>query len=114
MFKERYLKEKDFQADYIKYLKSEWYRVYKIPDAWYSLKPFDIFAVKDWKAIAIELKYWVVDEYYKIYKMLRPNQVGWLLHFQEHWGESKIVWWDSKKQKMFEYGFKYQQYQGEL
>ena len=114
LFKNNYLKEKDFQADYIKYLKSEGYRVYKIPDAWYSLKPFDIFAVKDWKAYAIELKHWVVDEYYKIYKMLRPNQVGWLSNFQEHWGVSKVVWRDSKKKKIFEYDFKYQKYQWEL
>ena len=109
-----YKNEKEFQAAMIKQLKDGGYWVYKFPDIGYTLKPFDLIALKDGKATAIELKYWRVDTYDKIYKMLRPNQVGWLLHFQEHWGESKIVWWDSKKQKIFEYGFKYQQYQGEL
>jgi hypothetical protein len=37
--------------------------------------------------------------------MLRPNQVGWLQHFKEHWGTSKIVWRDKKDNKYYEYDF---------
>ena len=106
-----YKNEKDFQSAYIKYLKENWYRVYKLPDIGYTLKPFDIVALKDWKATAIELKYGRVDTYDKIYKMLRPNQVGWLLHFQEHWWESLVIGWDKADKQIYEYKFKYKQYE---
>ena len=105
-----YKNEKEFQAAYIKQLKEDWYRVYKLPDIGYTLKPFDIVALKDGKALAIELKYGNVSTYDKIYKMLRPNQVWWLLHFQEHWGNSKVIGWDKKENKMYEYIFKYKEY----
>lgn len=113
-FKTNYKSEKDFQKDYIHFLKWCWYWVYKLPDIGFSLKPFDIVAVKNWKAYAIELKYWEVWDYEKIYKMLRPNQVGWLLHFQEHWGISKVVWFDKKSWLVYEYPFKYIDYQWAL
>lgn len=103
--------EKEFQSQLIKELKEWWYRVYKFPDIWYTLKPFDLIAVKDWKPIAIELKYWRVDTYEKIYKMLRPNQVGWLLHFQQHWGISLVMWRDKKTNKEYSYPFKYMEYE---
>jgi len=109
-FKDNYKNEKDFQADYIKALKEDWYWVYKLPDIGYTLKPFDIVALKDWKFTAIELKYGNVNEYDKIYRMLRPNQVWGLLHVQEHWGISIIAGWDKKENKMYEYIFKYKEY----
>jgi hypothetical protein len=55
-----------------------------------------------------------VDTYDKIYKMLRPNQVGWLLHFQEHWGVSLIVGWDKKNNDVYSYPFKYKEYEWAL
>lgn len=100
-----YKNEKQFQPDYIKLLKEEWYRVYKLPDVWYLLKPFDIFAVKDWVPYWIELKAGRVDTYDRIYRLLRPNQIGWLLHMQEHWGKSLIVWRDTKENKIYSYDF---------
>lgn len=113
-FKSSYKNEKDFQADYIKMLKDDWYWVYKLPDIGYTLKPFDIVALKNWRFIAIELKYWNVDTYDKIYKMLRPNQVGGLLHVQEHWCTSMIVWRDKKDNKIYKYNFKYKEYEWAL
>ena len=106
-FKNSYKSEKDFQTDYIKWLKENGFWVYKLPDIWFTLKPFDIIAVRDWEASAIELKYWRVDTYDKIYKMLRPNQIGWLLHFKEHWGNSLIVWWDTKENDTYLHEFIY-------
>jgi hypothetical protein len=46
--------------------------------------------------------------------MLRPNQVGWLLHFQEHWGISLIVGWDKKESKVYSYTFTYKEYEWTL
>ena len=109
-----YKNEKEFQKDYVRELKDEWYWVYKLPDIWYTLKPFDIVAVKDGIVYWIELKYWNVDEYDKIYKMLRPNQVGWLKHLQEHWGKSLIVWRDKKTEQVFQYDFIYKKYEWQL
>lgn len=109
-----YKNEKEFQAAMIKDLKDGGYWVYKFPDIGYTLKPFDLIALKDGKATAIELKYWRVDTYDKIYKMLRPNQVGWLLHFQEHWGVSLISGWDKKENKVYTYTFKYKDYEWAL
>ena len=109
-----YKNEKEFQADIIKGLKADGYWVYKFPDIGYTLKPFDLIALKDGKAVAIELKYWRVDTYDKIYKMLRPNQVGWLLHFQEHWWTSIISGWDKKENKVYTYTFKYKEYEWAL
>ena len=106
--------EKEFQSEYIKTLKDDWYWVYKLPDIGYTLKPFDIVALKDWKFVAIELKYGRVNTYDKIYKMLRPNQVGWLLHVMEHWGISFVVGRDKKENKLYEYIFKYKQYEWAL
>lgn len=113
-FKDNYSNEKDFQKDYIKFLKDDWYRVYKLPDIGYTLKPFDIIAVKDWKPLAIELKYWRLDTYDKIYKMLRPNQVWWLHHFQEHWGSSAIIWFDKQTKQVYCYKFKLKDYEWAL
>lgn len=113
-FKHNYINEKDFQKDYIKYLKEEWYWVYKFPDIGYTLKPFDIIALKDGKTIAIELKYWRVNEYNRIYKMLRPNQVGWLHHFQEHWGSSAIIGRDKTDKQIYCYKFKLKDYEWAL
>ena len=113
-FKSSYKNEKDFQSDYIKSLKEDWMWLYKLPDTSFTLKPCDIIWCKDWKFIAIELKYGRLNTYDRIYKMLRPNQVWWLLHIQEHWGVSKIIWRDNKDNKIYEYDFKYQDYDGEL
>jgi hypothetical protein len=55
-----------------------------------------------------------VDTYDKIYKMLRPNQVGWLLHFQEHGWVSLISGWDKKENKVYTYIFKYKEYEWAL
>jgi len=106
--------EKEFQAYVVKDLKDNWYWVYKLPDIGYTLKPFDIIALKDWKATAIELKYGRVNTYERIYKMLRPNQVWWLLHFQEHWWIPLIIGWDKKENKSYTYIFKYQNYEWAL
>lgn len=106
-----YSNEKAFQTAYIKYLKENGYWVYKLPDVGYTLKPFDIVALKDGKALAIELKYGIVDTYDKIYKMLRPNQVWWLLHFQQHWGTSAIIGWDKAQKQIYCYNFKYKDYE---
>ena len=103
--------EKDFQKHYVNELRNEWYWVYKLPDIGYTLKPFDIVAVKEWVVYWIELKYWNVDTYDKIYKMLRPNQVGWLKHLQEHWWKSLIVGRDKKSNSIFQYDFIYKQYE---
>ncbi|MBO7693957.1 MAG: hypothetical protein J6T10_15160 [Methanobrevibacter sp.] len=46
-FKNSYKSEKDFQTDYIKWLKENGFWVYKLPDIGYTLKPFDIIAVRD-------------------------------------------------------------------
>ena len=113
-FQRNFKNEKDFQREYFKRLKEDWYRVYKLPDVGYNLKPCDIVALKDWEFIGIELKYWIVNEYDRIYRMLRPNQVWWLLHIQQHWGTSLVVWRDSKENKMYEYQFKYKQYEWAL
>ena len=114
MFQPSYKNEKWFQTDYIKYLKDEWYWVYKFPDVWFTLKPFDIIAIRPWEVKCIELKYGRVDTYDKIYKMLRPNQVWWLLHTQEHWCDCYVVWWDKKENKIYEYKFKYKKYEWAL
>ena len=103
--KEYYKNEKAFQADYIKAMREDGWWVYKLPDVSYTLKPFDMICIKDGVSVAIELKYGRVDTYERIYKMLRPNQVGWLQHFKEHWGTSKIVWRDKKDNKSYEYDF---------
>ena len=113
-FKPSYKNEKEFQTDFIKYMKSIWYWVYKFPDVGFTLKPFDIIALIWGKAMAIELKYGRVDTYDKIYKMLRPNQVGWLNHFQEHGWTSWIVGWDKKENYMYVYSFKYKKYEWAL
>lgn len=109
-----YKNEKEFQTDYIKQLKEDGYWVYKFPDIGYTLKPFDLIAIKPGEVLTIELKYGRVDTYDKIYKMLRPNQVGWLLHFQEHWGISLIVGWDKKNNDVYSYPFKYKDYEWAL
>ena len=106
--------EKEFQSAFIKDLKEDGYWVYKFPDIGYTLKPFDLIALKDGKITAIELKYGSVNTYDKIYKMLRPNQVGGLLHFQEHWGISLIVGWDKKESKVYSYTFTYKEYEWAL
>lgn len=108
--KEYYKNEKAFQADYIKAMREDGWWVYKLPDVSYTLKPFDMICMKDGVCVAIELKYGRVDTYERIYKMLRPNQVGWLQHFQEHWWISKIVWRDKKDNKSYEYDFTLIQY----
>lgn len=109
-----YKNEKEFQSDYIKQLKEDGYWVYKFPDIGYTLKPFDLIAIKPGEVLTIELKYGRVDTYDKIYKMLRPNQVGWLLHTQEHWCTSMIVWRDKKDNKVYKYNFKYKEYEWAL
>lgn len=109
-----YKNEKEFQSDYIKRLKEDGYWVYKFPDIGYTLKPFDLIAIKPGEVLTIELKYGRVDTYDKIYKMLRPNQVGWLLHTQEHWCTSMIVWRDKKDNKIYKYNFKYKDYEWAL
>lgn len=109
-----YKNEKEFQTDYIKQLKEDGYWVYKFPDIGYTLKPFDLIAIKPGEILTIELKYGRVDTYDKIYKMLRPNQVGWLLHTQEHWCTSMIVWRDKKDNKIYKYNFKYKEYEWAL
>lgn len=109
-----YKNEKEFQSDYIKQLKEDGYWVYKFPDIGYTLKPFDLIAIKPGEILTIELKYGRVDTYDKIYKMLRPNQVGWLLHTQEHWCTSMIVWRDKKDNKIYKYNFKYKEYEWAL
>lgn len=109
-----YKNEKEFQSDYIKQLKDDGYWVYKFPDIGYTLKPFDLIAIKPGEVLTIELKYGRVDTYDKIYKMLRPNQVGWLLHTQEHWCTSMIVWRDKKDNKIYKYIFKYKEYEWAL
>lgn len=113
-FKSKYKNEKDFQKDYMKYLKEEWLWVYKLPDVWYALKPCDIIWCVNGKFIWIELKYGRVDTYDKIYKMLRPNQVWWLSNIQKNGWESYVVWWDNKDNKMYKYTFKYQKYEWAL
>ena len=109
-----YKNEKEFQKAYIEQLRENGYWVYKFPDIGYTLKPFDLIAIKPWEVLTIELKYGRVDTYDKIYKMLRPNQVGWLLHTQEHWCTSMIIGWDKKENKMYEYIFKYKDYEWAL
>lgn len=109
-----YNNEKEFQSAYVKYLRNSWYWVYKLPDIGYTLKPFDIVALRNGSALAVELKYGNVDTYDKIYKMLRPNQVWWLLHFQQQWWMSVIVWWDKKTKQIYSYIFKYKQYEWHL
>ena len=109
-----YKNEKEFQSDSIKQLKEDGYWVYKLPDIGYTLKPFDLIAIKPGEILTIELKYGRVDTYDKIYKMLRPNQVGWLLHTQEHWCTSMIVWRDKKDNKIYKYNFIYKEYEWAL
>ena len=106
-----YKNEKEFQTAYIKYLKEDWYRVYKLPDIGYTLKPFDIIAIKPGEIKCIELKYGDVNTYDKIYKKLRPNQVWGLLNTQEHWCNSIIVWRDKNDKQIYEYKFKYKKYE---
>lgn len=106
-----YKNEKEFQTAYIKYLKENWYRVYKLPDIGYTLKPFDIIAIKPGEIQTIELKYGDVNTYDKIYKKLRPNQVGWLLNTQEHWCNALIVGWDKGDKQIYTYKFKYKEYE---
>lgn len=109
-----YKNEKEFQKAYIEQLRWDGYWVYKFPDIGYTLKPFDLIAIKPGEILTIELKYGRVDTYDKIYKMLRPNQVGWLLHTQEHWCTSMIVWRDKKDNKIYSYPFTYKEYEWAL
>lgn len=106
-FKKKYDSERAFQSDFLKSLRLKWYRARKFSDTWYELKPFDIVAVWDWVPMAIELKYWKVNSYELIYKMLRPNQIGWLKHFQDAWWKSYIVWRDKFEWKIYSYEYKY-------
>jgi hypothetical protein len=46
--------------------------------------------------------------------MLRPNQVWWLLHFQQHWGTSAIIGWDKVQKQIYCYTFKYKDYEWTL
>lgn len=103
--KTTYKSEKDFQTDYLRNLRDEWYRVYKLPDVWFELKPFDAVAIKDWVSHWIELKYWKVDTYEKIYNMLRPNQIWWLYNFQQHGWHSRIIWRDNWQNKIYKYKY---------
>ena len=100
------MKEKEFTKEYLKKLKNKWYWCFKIPDVWYTLKPCDIVAWKDWKLYWIEIKVWRVNTYERIYKKLRPNQVGSLYKIQQAWWKSLLVWYDTKDKKEYEYEFK--------
>lgn len=100
--------EKQFQSKEMQLLRTSGYRCYKIPDDAMGFKPFDIIAVKDSTPIAIELK--VRDKkkpltYEWAYKLLRPNQVGSLELFRQHWWVSLIIVRDNVREEAFTFPF---------
>lgn len=103
----KYKNERQFVTAYLKEMKNNGERVYKLPDSWFSLKPFDAISIELWVPFAMEFKYWDVSTYDKIYKMLRPNQIWWLKRFQDAWGKSFVIWWDVKEEKTYTYPFEY-------
>ena len=104
----KYKNEREFTTAYLKDVKEKWGWWYKLPDWWFTLKPFDAITVELWVPFAIEFKYGRVNTYKKIYNMLRPNQIWWLKKFQDSGWQSFIIWWDTKDDKMYIYPFEYQ------
>lgn len=102
------MSEKKYQTGYMRELRDNWYRCYKIPDDAMWFKPFDIVAVKDWEPIAIELKVSNLKKkitYEQAYNLLRPNQVGSLYKFQEQWWTSIISVWENNFDCKTEFNF---------
>lgn len=104
----KYNSEREFVTAYLKDMKENGEWVYKLPDLWFTLKPFDVISIKEWVPYAIEFKYGNVNTYEKIYKMLRPNQIWWLKKFQDAGWKSMVIGWDTKEEKIYSYEYNFE------
>ncbi len=87
-------------------LQGNW--VYKIPDIWRSLKPFDIVCCRNWKFVAIEVKKVLrkkeVEESIIIErskKLLEPHQVVALKKISSSWWEAYLVVYEQSKRVFY-------------
>lgn len=92
--------EKDFTADFWRYVKHEWGFWHKLSDMDNWLKPFDAIVVLD-HTYFVEFK--MGDEKWKTdaYKKLRPNQIAGLRKVAENGGHAFVIYYNRFMQKFY-------------
>jgi len=93
--------EKEFQTALHHFAKKQWRRFYKIPDEWFSLKPFDCIIAIPNKTIYCELKIANTSKTNPL-KLLREHQFANLQHLTKLW-HLTIVLVYLKKDKQYKF-----------